>query len=875
MIEQGLFKRHFVGRDGFHWWIGQIVKTEPWTLNMGGSTAKEPDIGGFSYRYQVRIMGYHTDDPQVLKDEELPWASVMYPVTAGAGGGVDAQTPSLKKGNFVYGFFIDGEDAQQPVIMGIIAYNDKTKLEIDGPPFTPLLAYDRKASTGAIRGDVIPHSGVSATSRDSVVEHKNNNDDPGEGTEVPPSSTDDTTTTNTQTDTTATPSQSKTPEDIFGLINNGSSQQFVSSILSGEIYGDSNSWRPGDKDTTGNLFYTQGDTGVWDFNTKDLLEFNFLTEGVSIGSPKNCEKTKNVGKVQKDLQKALQDIENAKAGLSDVKKAIMYPINFEGKQVSIQQYINIILDRATGEVTGFISEQIQWLMEWIERKISNGMKDLYFILNPAELQSSKEIVETAMDLLVCHFKKILKNLFNMVRKALLSIVDKYINVPLCAAENIIAAIIGKLTGLINSIVSAVMGPVTAALGAVDIVGDIMGYIQAIISFLQCENPPECSEVDFWSVGQGGKSLESLDPSSLIEKIKKFASGVSDSVDPDNFDFDLDFSDIMDDSCNVEALLCGPPKAVFWGADGSGTTGNVIVSAVGDILGVDITNAGSGYTKKPFLSLEDDCGKGVGASAVAVLGPVSPSGGGGTIYVPDIAGDHIGVVGVVITDPGFDYIAVADGDMGGDGRVWSTSDQTTVKHPDDSWDPPYNPNDLITVGDGDIINTPVGSITQIICNGGAVTTLYGGIPHISSCNGVMTAPTTDKNSINPGKYPLNNNQYPVILYICGVYIANGGIGYEKGDEIVIEPDLGAKMEPIFTPTGALESVKIISGGEGFKDQPDIYIKSKTGFNAKIVPRFCIDRIGDDEMKKPGIQDKLVSVIDCVGTAPPLRECTTCN
>jgi hypothetical protein len=33
MIEQGLFKRHFVGRDGFIWWIGQIAN-DSWTQNL-------------------------------------------------------------------------------------------------------------------------------------------------------------------------------------------------------------------------------------------------------------------------------------------------------------------------------------------------------------------------------------------------------------------------------------------------------------------------------------------------------------------------------------------------------------------------------------------------------------------------------------------------------------------------------------------------------------------------------------------------------------------------------------------------------------------------------------------------------------------------
>jgi hypothetical protein len=36
MIEQGLFKRHFVGRDGFYWWIGQIAPEETWKNNLPG-----------------------------------------------------------------------------------------------------------------------------------------------------------------------------------------------------------------------------------------------------------------------------------------------------------------------------------------------------------------------------------------------------------------------------------------------------------------------------------------------------------------------------------------------------------------------------------------------------------------------------------------------------------------------------------------------------------------------------------------------------------------------------------------------------------------------------------------------------------------------
>ena len=47
----------------------------------------------------------------------------MYPVTAGGGGGAASQSANLTQGTMVYGFFLDGHDAQQPVIMGVLGYN--------------------------------------------------------------------------------------------------------------------------------------------------------------------------------------------------------------------------------------------------------------------------------------------------------------------------------------------------------------------------------------------------------------------------------------------------------------------------------------------------------------------------------------------------------------------------------------------------------------------------------------------------------------------------------------------------------------------------------------------------------------------------------
>ena len=163
MIDQSLFNKHFVGRDGFNWWIGQIPPEESWRENITGKrNKKNTDAKGFGERYSVRIMGYHTANADDIPDDELPWAYVMYPVTAGGGGRGSSQNANLTQGTFVFGWFMDGEDAQLPIIMGVLGYNNYTAVmkEISPTRFIPFDGYPAQdavfgaeRSTLQMRGD--------------------------------------------------------------------------------------------------------------------------------------------------------------------------------------------------------------------------------------------------------------------------------------------------------------------------------------------------------------------------------------------------------------------------------------------------------------------------------------------------------------------------------------------------------------------------------------------------------------------------------------------------------------------------------------------------------------------------------------------------
>tara|TARA_B100001778_G_scaffold218085_1_gene180740 strand:- start:2677 stop:4665 length:1989 start_codon:yes stop_codon:yes gene_type:complete len=123
-----LYNPGFVGSQ-FNWWLGQVADSSTWRENMSDTPIdKKEDIPGWGYRYKVRIMGLHDGGESVIPSDQLPWAQVMYSVWGGGQGG-SFQTPGIKEGMFVFGFFLDGSDEQVPIIMGVLGNNAKTTIE--------------------------------------------------------------------------------------------------------------------------------------------------------------------------------------------------------------------------------------------------------------------------------------------------------------------------------------------------------------------------------------------------------------------------------------------------------------------------------------------------------------------------------------------------------------------------------------------------------------------------------------------------------------------------------------------------------------------------------------------------------------------------
>jgi hypothetical protein len=758
MIDQSLVKTHFLGRDGFIWWIGQIVDQTQWAANLGGSpTRTTKEQKGFDFRYKVRIMGYHTASPGDLKDEELPWASIMLPVTAGVSGGA-MSTPNLRQGDFVQGYFLDGEDAQQPVIMGVLGFNQYTAVmkNIPDAGFKPFSGFTTK--------DIVPQHNLRLEKEkaeavaEEVDKNKTNNEEVAEST--------------------------------INAVN------------------------------------------AKDGATKEQYENE--KKSSTVASNTDCEQAP-VGSIQREMKNMIAEVQRIQKTANDWETKVSTKIN------NIESEIEKVKQNAIKAISGDVKRITTEIQKNALKKVNDVLSDTYDKVFPTELPLLKEKVEEANSELACAFKNIMKNLTGMVGNFLNQILDRFINTPMCAVENFVGSLLGKISGLIDSSINSVMNPIKSLLAGMGVASsaldDVMGFATDALSFLSCDQDPKCSNVKEWNPVNGPEITATLNLNSIFDKAKQAAGLVQDAVSGisnigdaiSNVAKNANFDDVFVDTCNVGPVFCGPPSIEFIGGGGDGAKGNVIVSALTTILGVDIIAPGFNYSSPPRIKFIDSCDSGKGATGRAVI-------------------ENGEVVRVIMDDTGIDYLPAPDGSQGGDGRTWADKDETTIKRSDGTYDLPYKPGNVVRVCPGDEVTYPGGN--NVIISG-------------DECEDITTPPFDDTTVRGP--FPsTGTGDYPVSLEIEDINILDGGFGYDSSvDKVVMEPSNGAELKIKCDPLGSIIGVDVIKGGIGFTKDPDLYIQSDKGYNARLMPVFKVNRVGEDVTIESIAPSQIVQVIDCVG------------
>jgi hypothetical protein len=98
-------------RKNFIWWHGFVEDVND-PLKLG--------------RCRVRIAGIHSPDKKEIPTDHLPWATPIMPYNSASSSGVGISPTGILPGTWVVGFFQDGENSQQPMVMG--SYNGINRL---------------------------------------------------------------------------------------------------------------------------------------------------------------------------------------------------------------------------------------------------------------------------------------------------------------------------------------------------------------------------------------------------------------------------------------------------------------------------------------------------------------------------------------------------------------------------------------------------------------------------------------------------------------------------------------------------------------------------------------------------------------------------
>ena len=889
-------KKHILGRDGFIWWIGQIAKQTTWEKNKPPSPVdsnEDEEYKGFGERYRVRIQGYHpTIDCDAVPDDALPWAYVMYPPTAGGGGRASYQSCNLTQGNFVFGWFIDGEDAQIPVIMGVLGYNDYQAVakQTEGcTNQTPVSGFDQEQENNEVSPFSVRESGGGTVETQENAKGQPNNDLIIESAQGNNSLKDMASKENNETGKVEEP-----------LAKNEDCEPLPTARIQKEMQ---------------NLMTEM---------EKVQRSVTDLRSAISMGSG-DIE-----GKISGLQAKATQFIAaQLKSIFTQVEKSVIKQLNDGVKPTYNQLHPNE--QPELKEKVEEANDQIACLFKKLIDQLTDMVGDMLGDLFGDGSDGSGQKVVNVPD---CY-----------VNGMVGSIIGSQMN----QINNDINDIFGQVDSILSSVGSAAdaAGGLGGGIGGLgDFGGMNMDVVEDLFSFLQCEEENQCPQVDTWSTWYGGEKGNKGDMSSITSAASNFASGGGSgssgggggSLSGGSF-VDLDFDRVRtNNSCDgsrnqtTDPIPCGPPVAFI--NDGHGVDINLVISSSGKVISTDVVTYGVNYTKNgSSIRVYDYCGLGHGAQVTPVLAEVQVcDNGDGTLnldYNGDITtifgakmssgklgyyddkgelqpiydkdgntipdcGMSMSIVDAIVTAPGLDYLPSPDGSQGGSNRVWSRPDDTIIRNPDGSWQPPTPPGVTVPVDPGETVITPPTSppiITEPlpgIPGSGTTPTPPGTTPPPPGTTPDQDEETPEGDLIMPGVrteitvparittpssqfparpqniYPSDGDgSYPVILYLCEIIIQNSGFNYSLGDEIVITPDHGARATAKFDQTGRVVSVKVDSGGEGFTEIPRIYVKSQTGYNAKFTPKFCIDRISNDKVKEPDYQDKIITVIDCVG------------
>jgi hypothetical protein len=562
MIDQGFLKSHFVGRDGFVWWIGQVAPKETWKNNFGtGDLKDQPTINsGFGERYRVRIMGYHTANKEDLPDNELPFATIMYPVTAGSGKAGASQSSNIGEGSFVFGFFLDGEEAQQPVIMGMIGYNDYQSV-VDGIPsigFQPFYGNDKKPAGG----ELLKPNTQSVKTVTTANEQGGGASDGGQNT---------------------TARNITSVEGHKGL----KTKKIKNEASGAEIIAD---------------YIPSADSnelpikGMQKALQKAIQQIETLKKSIrTIGE----EQTERLEAIEEEINAKIEEASTAVAGAIKYIYQMIEENVFKQMDSAFKKVLQLTRPSET-EITKTTTDKVIETLACFFRKLFAGLLGMVrnFI---------KETIDKVVNVPTCFVEKFAGNVLGTVSGFLGSAMD-------------------SIQGMVEGVVDLAGQGLDLASDVMGMVGNLLSFLNcddvpenSPVSEWSHINGSgsQFGKGDVANILNKAKEYAGAVQQGGLDALDSF-----DFVNNTDFSKILDPKSQLD-GCITDEFPCGPPDLnIFGSKQGAGAAGNLVINAAGSVIGVDMQSFGIGYDDQARANVLDKCGNGKGAVVRPVFGDVN-------------------------------------------------------------------------------------------------------------------------------------------------------------------------------------------------------------------------------------------------------------
>jgi hypothetical protein len=571
------FNTNFLGRDGFTWWIGQIA---PYA-----ATETQDGENGWGCRYKVRIMGYHPYTDQ-LADEDLPWAIVMRPPGTGTGSGGMSKTIHYNQGDTVIGFFLDGDNAQQPIIMGALGNSRYAAKNGEVVPFGNFTGYNKvmeppsaKVRTQSESSDIQEQPSPQTNTPERTV----NSDNPARI-----SSADGITITNPC-------GGNDSPKDAKG------SQQLTDIKNAVEQFSDSVKRLKADFD--------EGSEFVKDWIKQEIKVRKEQIVGLSSGF---------VNGMITDF--AEQAIPLMKQGLEMLYQKVFGLVLAATGLYPVARAAGLAAQQAMAIPIKFLQDQLPCIVNSILGKIGNTVESLL-----------GSIVDNVDNFVQCVADQTIGVLANDIigqaadgLSAALGGLDKimqFINSfssPGAFVENLMRNTIGGLLGLIgvagcnDEKEKDAMGPCKTILGvgpAFNEPSDLKGIIDNANIAKAATNIANVAGLDFEGVQDVAEGIKGV-------------VGAFDVFNPDSKK--PGFASDLGGCYTGPPQFCKPPTINIFGGGGDGAVAAPLFgfpdfgTNTASIIDIEVTNPGNGYTYPPFVQVVDSCNQGYGAIARATV-----------------------------------------------------------------------------------------------------------------------------------------------------------------------------------------------------------------------------------------------------------------